>query len=46
MCQPARCGTCGQITWQGCGDHVDEVRAQVPAELWCEGHPAPVTEPR
>jgi len=39
MCQPVPCRTCGnKITWQGCGDHVAEVRAQVPAEMWCEGH--------
>jgi hypothetical protein len=38
MCSPARCGTCGKITWSGCGDHVDSVRAMVPDELWCPGH--------
>ena len=38
MCSPVRCRTCGKITWSGCGDHVDEVRAMVPDELWCEGH--------
>ena len=38
MCSPVRCRTCGKITWAGCGDHVDQVRAMVPPELWCPGH--------
>jgi hypothetical protein len=38
MCSPVRCHICGKITWAGCGDHVDQVRAMVPDELWCEGH--------
>ena len=38
MCSPVRCRTCGKITWSGCGDHVDEVKAMVPDELWCGGH--------
>ena len=38
MCSPVRCRTCGKITWSGCGDHVDQVRALVPDELWCPGH--------
>ena len=38
MCSPVRCRTCGKITWSGCGDHVDQVRARVPDELWCPGH--------
>jgi len=29
---------CGKITWAGCGDHIDSVKAQVPDELWCPGH--------
>ncbi|MGV9584463.1 hypothetical protein [Nocardia farcinica] len=41
MCQPIRCSTCGKITWTGCGQHVDQVRAQVPADQWCPGHPIP-----
>jgi hypothetical protein len=40
MCRPVLCQTCGLITWAGCGDHVDEVRAVVPAEQWCPGHEA------
>lgn len=37
MCQPVPCTVCGKVTWAGCGDHVDQVRATVPAELWCGG---------
>lgn len=33
MCSPARCGTCGKVTWSGCGQHADGVLASVqPAE--------------
>ncbi|WEV77457.1 hypothetical protein O9K63_12765 [Janibacter cremeus] len=35
MCVPVRCTSCGKTTWSGCGEHVDEVRAQVRAEDWC-----------
>jgi len=45
MCQPVRCQTCGKITWSGCGLHVEEVRAMVPAEQWCPGHEATVPTP-
>jgi hypothetical protein len=38
MCWPVPCGTCGRVTWAGCGDHVDEVRAMVRPEDWCPGH--------
>ncbi|WP_281363004.1 hypothetical protein [Gordonia asplenii] len=34
---PVQCETCGKITWAGCGEHIDEVRASVPAEQWCDG---------
>ena len=39
MCYPTQCPICGKITWAGCGEHIAEVRSQVPAEQWCEGHP-------
>ena len=39
MCHPAPCRSCGKITWSGCGLHVAQVRAQVPADQWCPGHP-------
>ena len=38
MCHPVRCRTCGLTTWSGCGSHVAQVRAAVPADRWCEGH--------
>lgn len=40
MCYPVSCPTCGKTTWDGCGEHVDSVREQVPAAQWCEGHTA------
>jgi len=47
MCHPAPCRTCGKITWEGCGLHVAEVRAQVPDDLWCPGHEdGPADAPR
>jgi hypothetical protein len=38
MCSPVRCQICGNITWSGCGDHIDSVKAMVPDDLWCPGH--------
>lgn len=38
MCQPTPCSTCGKTTWTGCGQHVAEVEASVPADQWCPGH--------
>ncbi|WP_028656952.1 hypothetical protein [Nocardioides sp. J54] len=40
MCRPTRCRTCGKTTWAGCGQHVASVKAGVPADQWCPGHPA------
>lgn len=37
MCQPVPCTICGKTTWKGCGDHIAEVQAHVPADQWC-GH--------
>ncbi|AVV46654.1 hypothetical protein C6376_40190 [Streptomyces sp. P3] len=39
MCQAKKCRTCGKTTWAGCGMHVDQVKAAVPAGQWCDGHP-------
>ena len=39
MCRPVRCRTCGNTTWSGCGHHVAQVKAMVPADQWCKGHP-------
>ncbi|MCI0158973.1 hypothetical protein KNO15_19900 [Leifsonia shinshuensis] len=38
MCYPVTCSTCGKTTWNGCGQHVDDVRRRVPAAQWCAGH--------
>lgn len=43
MCRPTTCRTCRKTTWAGCGQHVAQVRAMVPADQWCPGHPG---EPR
>jgi hypothetical protein len=35
MCSPAPCFSCGKTTWAGCGMHVDQVMAHVPATARC-----------
>ncbi len=40
MCRATACRVCGKTTWAGCGMHVDAVRSSVPADQWCNGHPA------
>ena len=35
MCRPVKCRNCGKTTWAGCGEHVDQVKASVPADQWC-----------
>jgi hypothetical protein len=37
MCRATTCRTCGKTTWAGCGRHVNQVRAGVPADRWCPG---------
>ena len=39
MCRATTCRTCGKTTWTGCGQHVAYVKAGVPADEWCPGHP-------
>ncbi len=39
MCRPVTCKTCGKTTWAGCGQHIAQVKAGVPASQWCGGHP-------
>ena len=41
MCRATTCRTCGKTTWAGCGQHVNQIRATVPADRWCPGHPRP-----
>jgi hypothetical protein len=38
MCKAVLCKTCGKIGWAGCGEHVEEVLANVPVERRCPGH--------
>jgi hypothetical protein len=35
MCSPAVCNRCKKITWTGCGQHVDQALAGVPADERC-----------
>lgn len=37
MCRPVECPVCHKTTWEGCGEHVDQVKASVPPEQWCDG---------
>lgn len=46
MCRPTTCKTCGKTTWAGCGQHIDSVKASVPAGQWCGGHSAEETASR
>ena len=36
MCRRAHCYTCGNVTWAGCGQHVSQVMAGVPADDRCD----------
>lgn len=40
MCRPVECPVCHKTTWEGCGEHVDQVKAMVPDEQWCDGEHA------
>lgn len=42
MCQAVTCRVCGKTTWAGCGQHVQAVRASVPASSWCGGKHTPM----
>ncbi|ALN16833.1 MAG: hypothetical protein SOH99_01280 [Acidipropionibacterium acidipropionici] len=37
MCRAVTCKVCGKTTWAGCGQHIDQVKAGVPASQWCGG---------
>ena len=36
MCQRATCRTCGKATYSGCGMHVEQALAGVPASQRCD----------
>jgi hypothetical protein len=38
MCQQVTCRTCGRPTWTGCGQHIEQALAGVPAAKRCQGH--------
>jgi hypothetical protein len=38
MCRAVTCRKCGKTTWAGCGQHVSQVMAGVPASQRCAGH--------
>ncbi|STZ45924.1 Uncharacterised protein [Mycolicibacterium gilvum] len=35
MCYAVTCKACGKTTWDGCGQHVDDVMREVPAAQQC-----------
>lgn len=35
MCRVVKCDMCGKTTWDGCGEHVEAVMINVPAEQRC-----------
>ena len=37
MCHAVKCRVCGKTTWAGCGQHIAQVKASVPAGQWCDG---------
>lgn len=37
MCRAVTCKVCGKTTWAGCGQHIAQVKATVPAAQWCDG---------
>ena len=40
MCRAVTCKKCGKTTWAGCGQHVSQVLAGVPASQRCADHPS------
>ena len=35
MCYPVSCRACGKTSWDGCGQHIDEVMTNVPEAQRC-----------
>ncbi len=40
MCSRVTCPVCHKATWSGCGQHVEQALAGVPADQRCAGHAA------
>ena len=38
MCYQVTCGSCGKPTWSGCGNHIEQALAGVPAQERCTCH--------
>lgn len=38
MCRAVTCKKCGKAAWAGCGQHVKQVMAGIPASQRCAGH--------
>lgn len=36
MCQRIQCSTCGKPSWAGCGQHIEQALAGVPADQRCQ----------
>jgi len=39
MCYPTTCSSCSKTTWAGCGQHADQVMAEVPKAQRCNCAP-------
>lgn len=39
MCHRVQCSQCGKATWAGCGRHIEEALAGVPAKQRCQCPP-------
>jgi hypothetical protein len=46
VCRRVKCHICGKTTWAGCGMHVEQVMASVPASQRCPGHSDDATAKR
>ena len=38
MCSRVTCSVCGKVTWEGCGQHVEEALQGISEEQLCAGH--------
>jgi hypothetical protein len=36
MCSPVKCKKCGKVTWEGCGQHIEEALAAFAADERCQ----------
>lgn len=45
MCMRVKCEKCGKTTWAGCGAHVEQTLAGVPADQLCRCKDAQAQKP-